>query len=107
MKLLNTLIKMIIVYIFELIFIKDFEYDIKSEEKMCRYGVCILLIQAGKYGLYREEFEYNNLFQMRNRDYVKQLGWDEEKQNTIGEIYEENRDKIRSLFLNSSFIFHC
>ena len=34
------------------------DMNIKSEEKMCRYGVCILLIQAGKYGLYREEFEY-------------------------------------------------
>ena len=44
---------------------------------------------------------------MRNRDYVKQLGWDEEKQNAIGEIYEENRDKIRSLFLNSSSVLNC
>ena len=70
----------------------DFEYDIKSEEKMCSYGVCILLIQAGKYGLIRDEFE----------DYVKQLGWDEEKQSAIGEIYEENRDRIRSLFFDST-----
>lgn len=33
------------------------QYNDESEEEMCMYGICVLLLQAAKYGLYYDELE--------------------------------------------------
>lgn len=79
-----------------------FKYDSQSPEQMCDYGVCILLLQAAKYGLTRNEIEFQMRSIIMDRDYVKQLGWDDVKQMIIGDVYEANRSFLRSLLPKSS-----
>lgn len=81
------------------------QYNDESEEEMCMYGICVLLLQAVKYGLYYDELELQILLAIILRDYVRQLGWDEVKQMVLGEVYKENRDTIREIFPRSSLLY--
>lgn len=78
------------------------QYNDESEEEMCMYGICVLLLQAAKYGLYYDELELCIELDVITRDYVRQLGWDEAKQMVLGEVYKDNRNTIREVFPHSS-----